>query len=873
MDLRRYLVAVLLVATFIAAQPADAALDNKGKEFIMAFLRAFNSPTLELHLTSDVATTVTVEYPIGTVISSVAVNPGAITIVPVPTAASMWANATVESRAVRATAADEFVCYMISRETYTSDAALALPVETFNTEYVVTTYNNRESGDAEFGVVAAFDNTTVTITPKAGLTSGQPAGVAFVVVLDKGEGYHVSGNAAGIGGDLSGSIVTADKPIGLTNGNRCTFVPPTTGYCDHVFEVAQPTQSWGKRVLMRNLPDRPSGTIYRIVASQNGTTVTRNGAPIGTINRGQFLEVGPTATDVVFESTNPIFVSQFMTGQASPGATTGDPAMGNGIPTDQFLRSYTFSAVGGGQFVLNFVTIVAASGDVGSLTLDGVAVPIASFTPIGATGFSAAIVPITSGTHSTSSTSPHGITVEGYNGYDSYLYPGGALFQFINPVGDANAPVCGELAADGYCVSGTATDNRPSEDVNGNEMLDEGEDLNDNGQIDVDAGIFFLELDGATNLTLNYGAFVPGAGSVPYTVCLTDNTIDGSGTLVVTDGAGNVCSTAVSIIANRPPEMVCLAEAATVSADAECSASVIPEQLIVSVSDPDDSGDETSWVLTMSPEGPFTVGEYEVTVTATDDHGATATCVATLVVVDDTAPTMTLASPASSWPADHTYQTFSVSDIITSVGDNCSTLSPSDAVITMVSSDEPENAAGNGDGNTIDDIVIAGDCKSVDLRSERDGNGNGRVYRVHVSLSDAAGNTTTASYVVGVPKSNNGTAAVEDAVSDAVTSSCAGGLKPMIVRGGSSMSIAIESALPNPFSDASTVTFVTSKTDGVALRLREMTGKLLATIVDGTLDAGTHTATVEAGDLPNGTYFLTLDAEGATEMYQLVLAR
>jgi len=61
-------------------------------------------------------------------------------------------------------------------------------------------------------------------------------------------------------------------------------------------------------------------------------------------------------------------------------------------------------------------------------------------------------------------------------------------------------------------------------------------------------------------------------------------------------------------------------------------------------------------------------------------------------------------------------------------------------LITRVSSDEPEN--GNGDGNTTNDIVIAGDCKSVQLRSECVGGGNGRVHRIALKVTDASGNVS-----------------------------------------------------------------------------------------------------------------------------------
>jgi len=79
-------------------------------------------------------------------------------------------------------------------------------------------------------------------------------------------------------------------------------------------------------------------------------------------------------------------------------------------------------------------------------------------------------------------------------------------------------------------------------------------------------------------------------------------------------------------------------------------------------------------------------------------------------------------------------------------------------VIQKVSSDELEENPLGADGNTLNDIVIAPDCKSVQLRRERDGNLNGRVYTITFKVSDSFGNSTTATVTVSVPKNNNGTA-------------------------------------------------------------------------------------------------------------------
>ena len=123
------------------------------------------------------------------------------------------------------------------------------------------------------------------------------------------------------------------------------------------------------------------------------------------------------------------------------------------------------------------------------------------------------------------------------------------------------------------------------------------------------------------------------------------------------------------------------------------------------------------------------------------------------------------------WPPNHKYATFNVTDLVTSVSDNCDASVHIGSVrIASVTSDEPEN--GVGDGNTINDIVIANDCKSVQLRAERMGNGNGRVYTITFTVTDASGNVGTATARVTVPHSQNGSAAVNDGPHYTVLGGC-----------------------------------------------------------------------------------------------------
>ena len=168
-----------------------------------------------------------------------------------------------------------------------------------------------------------------------------------------------------------------------------------------------------------------------------------------------------------------------------------------------------------------------------------------------------------------------------------------------------------------------------------------------------------------------------------------------------------------------------------------------------------------------------TPGTYTITYNASDPSGNPATPMTrTVNVVDTTAPVITLNGFAPAiWPPNHKYQSFSVTDFVAGVTDSCATsLNLSSVVISQVTSDELENSG--GDGNTLNDIVIAANCKSVQLRAERDGGGDGRVYTITFKVTDASGNVATATARVFVPQSQNGNPAVDSGPHYVVLGGC-----------------------------------------------------------------------------------------------------
>lgn len=97
------------------------------------------------------------------------------------------------------------------------------------------------------------------------------------------------------------------------------------------------------------------------------------------------------------------------------------------------------------------------------------------------------------------------------------------------------------------------------------------------------------------------------------------------------------------------------------------------------------------------------------------------------------------------WPPNHQMVDVTVSY---GVSDNCP--QPANACTLSVSSNEPDNEAGDGDTTSDWEIV---DATHVRLRAERAGAGTGRLYTITITCTDSGGATSTQTVTVSVPKS------------------------------------------------------------------------------------------------------------------------
>jgi microsomal dipeptidase-like Zn-dependent dipeptidase len=216
-------------------------------------------------------------------------------------------------------------------------------------------------------------------------------------------------------------------------------------------------------------------------------------------------------------------------------------------------------------------------------------------------------------------------------------------------------------------------------------------------------------------------------------------------TYTATDEANNKasCTSNVTVQDTIPPQITC-PPTKTVECTGNHAAPVTPTAA---------TGSDicTPVSFTGPAAGSYPLGTTPVTYKVTDEVGLNASCSTSIVVQDTTPPTITSVQVTpvvleTLWPPSHKMKTVTLA---VATSDICDTVKPV-CQISQITSNEPID--GLGDGDTAPDWELLGGLQA-NLRAERSGTGNGRIYTLKVTCSDQAGNQSVGSTVVMVPKS------------------------------------------------------------------------------------------------------------------------
>lgn len=354
-------------------------------------------------------------------------------------------------------------------------ATLLLPTSAWDTNYIAVNAYRPSTLDSEFqpslDIVAAENDTTVTISPTAAIVGGPgvaatPAGVPKTYALARGQVLQITQPT-----EITGSAIQSNKPIGVWGGASCLNIDVDKYACDSAHQQLPPVKALGHEyaaVRYRNRFDgKEESPPWRVVGAVDGTLLkyvpaAPPNAP-ATLAKGQVAEFRGAGPFVIASQGDafPFYLSAHMTGAdevsptPAPGSLAtdyrGDPEFVNVVPPQQFLSSYVFFTDPTYPETNLVVVRTKAGGVFADVSLDCAGV-LSGWQAFGEYEFTridlvrhdfAKQGGCDNGRHEMKSAAPFGLTVWGWGSAESksvftqnvsYAYPAGASIQPINAV-------------------------------------------------------------------------------------------------------------------------------------------------------------------------------------------------------------------------------------------------------------------------------------------------------------------------------------------------------------------------------------------------------------------------------------------------------
>lgn len=430
-----WMILVLLFTLSSSLSSAQGTIPSIGVDFWYGYMHnsASNNQELRLFVSSQVATSGTVEVPLLGWSSNFTVAPNLTTTIIIPNnMGETTGSDVIEPKGIHVTTADSVSLFAINFATYSADASKILPKQSLGVDYIVTAYQGLGTQSrSEFLIVATEDNTQIEITPSV-ITQGlHNPGVPYTIDIDAGESYQV--RALSSAADLTGTRIKSTpqsgecRPFAVFAGAECTNVPTNCSTCDHLYDQLFPIETWGTEYYIA--PYQTTGVYsYRVIARDNGTLVSINGAAPTPMTSGQILEFNNVSSEVQVIGNKPIQVLQYMQGDAC--SLNGDPAMLVLNANDQKIDNVTFSTVSSAVITNHFLNIIVETADIGNVLLDNTLIPASSFNTFSSNPLNSyAQIPLTQGSHS----------LQSNNGVTGYVYGMGTAESYSYSVGSFKA--------------------------------------------------------------------------------------------------------------------------------------------------------------------------------------------------------------------------------------------------------------------------------------------------------------------------------------------------------------------------------------------------------------------------------------------------
>ena len=358
------------VILFDSQSSPHAGLDHGGGDFYVTFL-PFAFPRyqeLKLFITTpeSVPVTFTISAPGNGYFQTATVDPGGVKELVFMEDDYILGNATDLIKVFIISVEDERQVFVFAAQDskWTTDSFLPLPPHDLGAgsyTYIAAMFHSLDeihyaggttNVHSLIGIIGVENDTRLSITPTRNVTIGTEAveaGESIAVTLHRAESLLIA-----FIGDLTGTKVISNKPISFFCGDQCPYVAKDIGWCDQIVEQLPPVEVWGRQFATAPLKTRMSYDVFRIVAAENGTTVSiscasRNGTKgyVDTfaVNESGFADVHVNSTNYCWmEADKRILLLQFAVGTTADNVPS-DPFMTLVPAVSHYTNSFTLPVV------------------------------------------------------------------------------------------------------------------------------------------------------------------------------------------------------------------------------------------------------------------------------------------------------------------------------------------------------------------------------------------------------------------------------------------------------------------------------------------------------------------------------------------------
>ncbi len=291
----------------------------------------------------------------------------------------------ISYKAIHITSDEPVSVFVLNNRRWSSEGYCAIPVSSWGENYIHNSYWDFRDGNTENGggfiIMASETGTRVNIDLKGkgeGIAktlggSGRDIGDSYQITLNRGQTYMLCGDGTTKGQfDISGTTISANKPIGLISFHMRTMIPTNCpNDRDNIMEMLTPTNTWGKFYVTVQFDRAPQGQykgegdFFRVVSKEANTNVgckyydiksgELEGNWTGVLKeKGSFAEYfqtsiynsGNSAKSVrgisVWESEKPFMLMQYAYSYPWDNNRNWSPLAILIPPVDNFVRSAVF---------------------------------------------------------------------------------------------------------------------------------------------------------------------------------------------------------------------------------------------------------------------------------------------------------------------------------------------------------------------------------------------------------------------------------------------------------------------------------------------------------------------------------------------------